>query len=89
MTQPNGQSESLAGSPNPLKSSGSLDQYSKIDSTPTIGVEFGRGIQAGTFPIIYIYCIPERRRDGDANSLRLLTLVPIFLEHALFSYLRG
>ncbi|KAF9506969.1 hypothetical protein BS47DRAFT_1374009 [Hydnum rufescens UP504] len=45
MSQPNGQSELLAGSPNPLKSSGSLDQYSKIDSTPTIGVEFGRGIQ--------------------------------------------
>jgi hypothetical protein len=45
MSQANDQTDSLAGSPHPLKSSGALDQFSKIDATPTIGVEFGRGIQ--------------------------------------------
>lgn len=37
--------ENLSGSPSPLKSSNSLDAYSRIDSTPNIGVEFAPGIQ--------------------------------------------
>lgn len=36
---------SLTGSPSPLRSSGSLEKLDKIDSTPTIGTEFGRDVQ--------------------------------------------
>jgi hypothetical protein len=35
----------LTGSPAPLKLGNSLDKYPKVDSTPTIGTEFERGVQ--------------------------------------------
>ncbi|CAE6538863.1 unnamed protein product [Rhizoctonia solani] len=36
---------SLTGSPTPIRSTGSLEKLDKIDSTPTIGTEFGRSVQ--------------------------------------------
>ncbi|KDN46365.1 hypothetical protein RSAG8_04309, partial [Rhizoctonia solani AG-8 WAC10335] len=36
---------SLTGSPVPIRSTGSLEKLDKIDSTPTIGTEFGRSVQ--------------------------------------------
>lgn len=36
---------SLTGSPAPIRSTGSLDKFDKVDSTPVIGTEFARTTQ--------------------------------------------
>ena len=83
MTEHTIQTDSLTGSPSPLKSSGSLDQISKIDVTPTIGVEFARGIQvevlrfdhpwdqSSSFPNVWFLCeqISALLKDPNSDSL--------------------
>lgn len=64
--------DSLAGAPEPLQSSNSLKDYKHIELTPTIGVEFERGIQVSLF---MIGTIPILDRSRSLSALQISELL--------------